>query len=113
MPLSDGGCTSAIASFITWFSIPVVILLTGVIILIAGYFVYTYMNMATKKMVCTSNAGTITLTYNKDTIVGYRADKITYNIYEQRTYADEIGIKQYLDEFENWFKETTKGSCKR
>ena len=94
-------------------NLPVVLVLTFIVLLVAGYFVYTFMDTATKKMVCESNQGTISITYNKTTIVGYRSDNITYDIYEQRTYADEVGIKQYLDEFEEWFKVNTNGSCKR
>lgn len=94
-------------------NLPMVLILTFIVLLVAGYFVYTFMDTATKKMVCESTQGTISITYNKTTIVGYRSDNITYDIYEQRTYADEVGIKQYLDEFEEWFKTNTNGSCKR
>jgi len=94
-------------------NVPIVVALTVIILLVAGYLVYMFMDTMTKKMVCESNTGNISITYNKTTIVGYRSNNITYDIYEQRTYADEIGIKQYLDEFENWFKTTTNGSCKR
>lgn len=94
-------------------NVPVVIALTVIVLVVAGYFVFAFLDTATSKMVCESNMGTISITYNKTTIVGYKSDKITYNLYEQRTYADEVGIKQYLDEFEQWFQENTQGTCKR
>ena len=94
-------------------NIPVVIVLTVIVLVVAGYFAFAFIDTATKKMVCESNMGTISITYNKTTIVGYKSNKITYNLYEQRTYADEVGIKQYLDEFEQWFQENTQGTCKR
>ena len=90
-----------------------IIIISLIVLLPTIYFVYTYMDTATKKMECVSNIGSITITYNKKTITGYKADKLTYDLYEQRTYADEVGIKAYLDEFETWFKNNTQGSCKR
>lgn len=94
-------------------NIPVVVILSVIVLIVAGYFVYTFLDTATKEMICESNVGNITIKYNKTTVIGYKSNKITYNLYDQRTYADEVGITQYLDEFETWFKENTQGTCKR
>ena len=90
-----------------------IVILSVIILLAAGYIIFTILSTATKEMVCESSTGNITIKYNKDTVVGYNSNTITYNIYEQREYADQIGIDLYLDEFEKWFKENTQGTCKR
>lgn len=90
-----------------------VIILTIIVLAVSGYFIYTFMETATKKLVCESASGNITIKYNKQSVIGYTSDKITYDLYEQRLYADEIGIEKYLNEFEQWFKDNTQGSCKR
>lgn len=94
-------------------NIPVIIVLSLILVLVLAYILYIYYNTASRKMVCESDQGTITIYYNKKSVVGYKSSTITYDIYEQRQYADDIGITQYLDEFSTWFNTNTNGTCKR
>ena len=94
-------------------NLPVVIVLTFILLLVLGYIIFIIYNTASRKMVCESKQGDITIIYNKKSVTGYKSSSITYNIYEQREYADEIGIENYLDEFSKWFNENTNGVCKR
>ncbi len=71
-------------------------------------------SLTSKKMVCKSSEGNITLNYNNKTIVGYVATgSISYNLSGQKAYAEKVGIDTYLDEFAAWFKENTSGTCNR
>ena len=94
-------------------NVPVIIVLSLILVLVLGYIVYVYYNTASRKMICESAQGDIIIYYNKKSVVGYKSSTITYDIYEQRQYADEIGITQYLEEFSTWFKENTQGVCKK
>ena len=51
--------------------------------------------------------------YNNKTITGYTASGLSYDFDEQKKLADEIGSEAYLNQFENWFKTNTTGSCTR
>ena len=64
-----------------------------------------------KKFVCTSNEGNITLMHNESGLVGYLASGIDYDFDTQKEYAREMGINSYLNEFNNWFMSNTSGSC--
>ena len=63
------------------------------------------------KLVCNSNVGKITIMYNEKTINGYIADGISYNLDEQKKYAEQIGTDAYVQEFTNWFRTNTGGTC--
>ena len=65
-----------------------------------------------KKIVCKSNEGNITIRYNDKTIVGYSATKLAYDMEGQKTIANKIGIDAYIEEFKTWFKTNTTGTCK-
>ncbi len=85
-------------------------IVVGVIII--GVVIYLIVSLTSKKMVCTSNEGKITIMYNDKTITGYTAKNISYNMDEQKAYAEQVGIEAYLDEFNTWFaNNTTSGSC--
>lgn len=67
-----------------------------------------------KQISCTSDEGTIRLTYNDKKITGYSASGYNFNFDEQRKYAEKVGIEQYVDEFEQWFTSTApNGVCER
>ena len=82
-----------------------------VVVVICSLFAYTY--FSSKKLVCKSDEGNITLMYNKKTIKGYTANGIKYDFDGQKELAESIGIEKYLDQFEQWFSNYTTGSCKR
>lgn len=84
-------------------------LFLGVVILIVIIFLIT--SSTSKKLVCKSNEGNITIMYNDKTITGYTANGITYDMDAQKKIAEEIGTESYISQFEVWFKTNTTGSC--
>lgn len=66
-----------------------------------------------KKMVCKSNEGNITITYNNTTITGYSANGIDFDLDGQKEIAEQIGVDAYLNQFANWFSTNTTGTCTR
>lgn len=64
-----------------------------------------------KELVCQSNNGNITLTYNKDTIVGYTSNGYTYDLLSEKTRAEQMGVDKYIEEFSNTFNTNTLGTC--
>ena len=94
-------------------NVAIIVVLSLILLLVLGYILFVYYNTASRKMTCESEQGNIIIYYNKKSVVGYKSNTITYDLYEQRQYADEIGIVKYLDEFSTWFNTTTKGNCKR
>ncbi len=66
-----------------------------------------------KKLVCTSEQGNITLMYNDNQILGYTSKGISYDLEGQKAIAKEKGIEEYLTEFETWFTTNTTGVCVR
>ena len=75
--------------------------------------IFVVISVTSKKMVCKSDHGNITIMYNNKTITGYTASGLSYDFDEQKKLADEIGSEAYLNQFENWFKTNTTGSCTR
>ena len=86
-------------------------ILGGFVVLIVAILVIT--SLTSKKMVCKSNEGNITLMYSNKGIIGYTAKGLSYNLEEQQTYAKKIGVDAYLDEFATWFSNNTSGTCER
>lgn len=70
-------------------------------------------NNGNKELVCQSNMGNITLTYNSATIVGYTAKDYSYDLLAEKQRAEEIGINKYIDEFSNTFNTNTFGTCNK
>ena len=66
-----------------------------------------------KKMVCKSNEGNITIMYNDKKITGYTAKGIKYDLDGQQKLSEQIGVDEYLNQFSNWFSTNTTGTCKR
>ncbi len=68
-------------------------------------------SLTSKKLVCKSSEGNITIMYNDKTIKGYTANGLSYDLDGQKKYAEQVGIDAYIKEFANWFKTNTTGSC--
>lgn len=85
-------------------------IVVGCVILAAIILGVTY--ITSKKLVCKSSQGDITLMYDKDNIKGYTANKITYDLEGQQEIAKQIGIEEYLEQFKKWFSNNTDGTCK-
>ena len=82
----------------------------GFILLFVG--VYLFVSLTSKKLVCKAEEGNITIMYNKETITGYKAFGLGYNMEEQKVYANQVGIEKYIEEFSEYFKSNFNGSCK-
>lgn len=89
----------------------VLMVIGGIVVLFVLIFVV--ISVTSKKMVCKSDQGNITIMYNNKTITGYTATGLSYDFDKQKKLADEIGSEAYLNQFENWFKTNTTGSCTR
>lgn len=85
-----------------------------IIFVVVGFvLLFLFVLSDSKKLVCKSNEGSITLLYNDKTITGYTANGMTYDLDSQKEYAEKIGIDAYLDEFSVWFSTNTTGTCTR
>ncbi|MBQ9318245.1 MAG: hypothetical protein IJR82_01250 [Bacilli bacterium] len=86
-------------------------IIVGIIILFVVIFAISSSN--SKKMICKSSKGTITIMYNDKTITGYTANGMSYDLDQQKKYAEQVGVDAYLTEFEIWFSNNTAGTCSR
>jgi len=85
----------------------------GLIILfiILLFIVSIIMSGSSKQLVCKSKEGSITITYDKNGITGYKTSNMTFDYDYQKEYAEKIGIDAYLEEFDTWFSTNTTGEC--
>lgn len=66
-----------------------------------------------KKYICKSSRGNITLLYRNNKLVGYTTNGINYNLEEGKERVKKIGLEDYFKEFNIWFIQTTiDGTCK-
>ena len=94
----------------------VLMIIGGVVLglVVLGVAIFFIFSLLSKDMVCKSPEGNITLMYSDKAIVGYTASGgLTYDLETQQKYAEEIGVEAYLDEFAEWFRTNTSGTCKR
>ena len=82
-------------------------------ITILGIIIFAVVSATSKKLVCKSNEGNITIMYNNKTITGYTANGIEYDLEGQKKYANQVGIDTYINEFSTWFDNNTTGTCER
>lgn len=88
----------------------IIFVVVGLIILFVAIFLIT--SASSKKLVCESDEGNITIMYNDKTITGYTAaNGLSYDLDGQKKYAEQIGIDAYMEEFSTWFKNNTTGTC--
>ena len=80
-------------------------------IIVLAVVIISIVSANSNKLVCKSNKGNITIMYNDNEITGYTASGMSYDLEQQKSYAKQVGIQAYLDEFSNWFKTNTTGSC--
>ena len=86
-------------------------IVVGVVVL--GVIIFVVVSSTSKKLVCKSNEGNITIMYNDKTITGYTAVGLSYDLDNQKKYAEQIGIDAYLNEFSTWFSTNTTGTCSK
>lgn len=81
--------------------------------IVLGIIIFVLVSATSKKMVCKSKEGNITIMYNDNNLTGYTASKISYDFDGQKKYAKQIGIEAYLNEFATWFSNNTTGTCSK
>ena len=89
------------------------VLIIGGSIIAVIVILIVVLSFSSKKLVCKSAEGNITLMYSDKAIVGYTTNNLTYDMDGQNEYAKEIGMKAYLDEFSTWFSINTTGTCEK
>lgn len=83
------------------------------LVAVAVFLVFYFLDKNSNKLVCESNIGNITIYYNENEITGYKASgSITYDLSGQQEVARQLGVDLYMQQFDNWFKTNTTGSCK-
>jgi len=82
-------------------------------LVIFGVALFLIVFSTSKKMKCKSKEGNITLMYNKKRLTGYTVKNMSFDLDEQNAIAKVIGVEAYLDEFAEWFKANTSGTCDR
>ena len=87
----------------------------GIFLFLVILFIILFLiiSATSKKLVCKSNEGNITIMYNDKTISGYTANGLSYDLDGQKKYAEEIGIDAYIEEFSTMFSNKTAGSCSK
>ena len=88
-----------------------IILFVLVILGVGGYFIYKLVT-SSNMLVCESNEGNITIIYNDKTLLGYTAERISYDLDQQKKVAETKGTDYYAKEFNKWFITNTSGTCK-
>ncbi len=93
----------------------VLIIIGGIVLgfVALGCAIFAIVSLSSHKMKCESSAGNITIMYNDEKITGYTATGMSYDLETQGEYAKEVGIENYLTEFNDWFEKHTDGTCKR
>ena len=88
-------------------------ILIGFVIFIAIFvFIIIFVSLTSKKLVCESSQGNITLMYKDDRLTGYTVKNATFDLDKGNEMVKQIGLDEYLKEFESWFKvNTTDGKC--
>lgn len=79
----------------------VLMIIGGIVVVIIVIIVvmFVVVSMTSKKLVCKSDDNNITIMYNDDTITGYTAKGISYDLEGQKKLVEAMGVKSYL----NWF----------
>lgn len=85
-----------------------------VVLLVVGLVVYITVDKDnSKELVCTSNAGNITIYYDNITVIGYTQNGYDYSLLSEKSRAETIGIDKYIEEFTDTFVSATNGTCKK
>ena len=81
-------------------------------IFIISIGVYICTSITSKKLVCKSSEAEITLKYSNNQLIGFTANNVKLDINQVKETIKEIGMEEYLKQFELWFKSnTTNGIC--
>ena len=74
--------------------------------------IFLIVSATSKKLVCKSNEGNITIMYNDKTLTGYKLKNVKYDFDGQKAYAEKVGVDNYIKEFKTFFESHTTGTCK-
>lgn len=96
----------------SFFIILAVIIVFAIIFIVAVYWLVSMIFSNSNKLICESDEGDITILYSDSSITGYVANGITYDLDEQTEVAKQIGIDNYILQFQIWFETNTTGTCK-
>lgn len=83
--------------------------IVAIIVCVGGIILYQY--KTSKHFVWEAEIGNITLLYDDNTINGYFTSGISYDLVLQQSYAEQIGVEEYLKDFETFFQTNMNGSC--
>ena len=85
----------------------------GLVIFIAFIaIIFAIVFSTSKKLVCKSSEGNITLMYRGDKLTGYVVKNASFDLDKGNEKVKELGIDEYLKQFELWFtSNTTDGKC--
>jgi len=91
----------------------VLMIIGGIVVFLIAFVVIVFFLVSSnsKKLVCKSDEGNITIMYNDKTITGYTAVGLSYDLDGQKAYAEKIGVDEYIEEFSTWFSKNTTGKC--
>ena len=87
-------------------------LIVFILFLIGGLIIFERV-LNTSKLVCTAKSSNITIIYNNENIVSYKASGMSYDLEGQQDYAKKIGIKEYIEEFSSEFATNANGKCQK
>ena len=85
----------------------------GIVVAVVILFIviFTGVSATSDKLICKSDQGNITIMYNKNGLTGYKTVGMTYEYEQQKELAKQIGVDEYISEFNEWFITNTTGSC--
>jgi len=93
-----------------WFLIGCGIVMLSVVVMIVLIAVNGIGNN-TKQLVCKSNNGNITLTYDENSIIGYTSSGYSFDLLLEQGRFSQLGMDRYIEEYSNTFNTNTFGTC--
>jgi len=66
-----------------------------------------------KRLACQSSDLHVTVKYNNKTVLDYVTDaEYHFDLEALQHIAEEVGIEQLIQDYQNWFETTTDGTCR-
>lgn len=88
-----------------------IIILITILLIIVSVILFLGLSNKHKKLVCKASEGEVTIIYNKNRIIDYKAKGINYDLETQKEFAKEVGIKEYIKLYKTFFQSNTSGTC--
>lgn len=81
-------------------------------LVIIGGAIFLFVTSTSKKLVCKSKEGNVTILYNSKEITGYTTTgNISFDMDNQNAYVEKNGIEEYLTQYSASFANNTTGTC--